>query len=39
MRGLELAGVKTLAQLVEEGLVVPPCYLPSPFADLHALTA
>ncbi len=34
-----LADVKTLAQLVEEGLVVPPRYLPSPFADLHALTA
>src|SRR5579884_637620 len=34
-----LADVKTLAQLVEEGLVVPPRYLPPPFADLHALTA
>ncbi|HJT78678.1 MAG TPA: flavohemoglobin expression-modulating QEGLA motif protein [Gemmataceae bacterium] len=34
-----LADVKTLAQLVEEGLVVPPRYLPPQFADLHALSA
>jgi uncharacterized protein (TIGR02421 family) len=34
-----LADVKTLAQLVEEGLVTPPCYLPPPFADPHGLTA
>lgn len=34
-----LADIKTLAQLVEEGLVAPPRYLPPPFADLHALTA
>jgi uncharacterized protein (TIGR02421 family) len=34
-----LADIKTLAQLVEEGLVVPPRYLPPPFADLHALCA
>jgi uncharacterized protein (TIGR02421 family) len=34
-----LADLKTLAQLVEEGLVVPPRYLPPPFADLHGLTA
>jgi uncharacterized protein (TIGR02421 family) len=34
-----LADVKTLAQLVEEGLVEPPRYLPPPFADLHGLSA
>jgi uncharacterized protein (TIGR02421 family) len=34
-----LADVKTLAQLVDEGLVVPPRFLPPQFADLHALTA
>jgi uncharacterized protein (TIGR02421 family) len=34
-----LGDVKTLAQLVEEGLVVPPRYLPPPFADLHSLCA
>jgi uncharacterized protein (TIGR02421 family) len=34
-----LADVKTLAQLVEEGLVTPPRYLPPPFADLNGLTA
>ena len=30
---------RTLGQLVEEGLVVPPRYLPAPFADLNALSA
>jgi hypothetical protein len=34
-----LGDAKTLAQLVDEGLVVPPRYLPPPFADLHALCA
>jgi uncharacterized protein (TIGR02421 family) len=34
-----LADVKTLAQLVEEGLVEPPRFLPPPFADLQALCA
>jgi len=34
-----LADIKTLAQLVDEGLVVPPRYLPPQFADLHALCA
>lgn len=34
-----LADIKTLAHLVEEGLVEPPRYLPPPFADLHALSA
>jgi uncharacterized protein (TIGR02421 family) len=34
-----LGDIKTLAQLVEEGLVVPPRFLPPPFADLHALCA
>jgi uncharacterized protein (TIGR02421 family) len=34
-----LGEVKQLAQLVEEGLVAPPRYLPPPFADLHALCA
>jgi uncharacterized protein (TIGR02421 family) len=34
-----LCDVKTLAQLVDEGLVVPPRYLPPQFADLHALSA
>jgi uncharacterized protein (TIGR02421 family) len=34
-----LGDIKTLAQLVEEGLVVPPRYLPPPFADLHSLCA
>lgn len=34
-----LADIKMLAQLVDEGLVVPPRYLPPQFADLHALTA
>ncbi len=34
-----LANVKTLAQLVEEGLVDPPRFLPPPFADLQALCA
>jgi uncharacterized protein (TIGR02421 family) len=34
-----LADIKTLAQLVDEGLVVTPRYLPPQFADLHALCA
>jgi len=34
-----LADVKTLAHLVEEGLVDPPRYVPPQFGDLHALTA
>lgn len=34
-----LADVKLLDQLVEEGLVEPPRFLPPQFADLHALTA
>jgi hypothetical protein len=34
-----LGDMKTLAQLVDEGLVAPPRYLPPPFADLHALSA
>jgi uncharacterized protein (TIGR02421 family) len=34
-----LADVKTLGQLVDEGLVVPPRYVPPQFADLHALSA
>jgi uncharacterized protein (TIGR02421 family) len=34
-----LGDIKTLAQLVEEGLVEPPRFLPPPFADLQALCA
>jgi uncharacterized protein (TIGR02421 family) len=34
-----LADVKVIAQLVEEGLVTPPHHVPPPFADLHALSA
>jgi uncharacterized protein (TIGR02421 family) len=34
-----LADMRTLAQLADEGLVVPPRHLPPPFADLHALSA
>jgi uncharacterized protein (TIGR02421 family) len=34
-----LGDIKTIAQLVEEGLVVPPRFLPPPFADLQALCA
>jgi hypothetical protein len=34
-----LADVKVIAQLVEEGLVTPPRFVPPPFADLHALSA
>ena len=34
-----LADVKSLAQLVDEGLVVPPRFIPPQFADLNALTA
>jgi uncharacterized protein (TIGR02421 family) len=35
----QLEDMKTIAQLVDEGLVVPPRYLPPPFADLNALAA
>jgi uncharacterized protein (TIGR02421 family) len=34
-----LADIKTLAQLVDEGLVEPPRYVPPQFSDLHALSA
>jgi uncharacterized protein (TIGR02421 family) len=34
-----LADMRTLAQLVEEGIVLPPRYLPPQFADLNALSA
>ncbi|MDX1513082.1 MAG: flavohemoglobin expression-modulating QEGLA motif protein [Gammaproteobacteria bacterium] len=34
-----LEDIKTLAQLVEEGLVAKPRYLPPQFKDLNALTA
>lgn len=34
-----LEDMRTLNQLVDEGLVVPPRYLPEPFADLNALSA
>jgi len=34
-----LADIKLLDQLVEEGLVEPPRFFPPPFADLQALTA
>jgi uncharacterized protein (TIGR02421 family) len=34
-----LADVKTLARLVEEGMVVPPRYVPPQLVDLHALSA
>ena len=31
--------MRTLARLVDEGLVVPPKFLPPQFADLSALSA
>lgn len=34
-----LEDIRTLAQLVEEGLVEPPRFLPPQFADLNALSA
>jgi uncharacterized protein (TIGR02421 family) len=34
-----LADIKTIAQLVEEGLVAPPRFVPPQFADLQALSA
>jgi uncharacterized protein (TIGR02421 family) len=34
-----LCDIKTLSQLVDEGLVVPPRFVPPQFADLHALCA
>jgi uncharacterized protein (TIGR02421 family) len=36
---VNLADIKALAQMVEEGLVAPPRFLPPQFADLHALSA
>lgn len=34
-----LEDMRTLAQLVDEGIVVPPRYVPPQFADLNALSA
>ena len=34
-----LADLRTLAELADEGLLAPPRYVPPPFADLHALSA
>ncbi len=34
-----LADIKMISQLVEEGLVVPPRFVPPQFTDLHALSA
>ena len=34
-----LADLRTLAELADEGLAAPPRYVPPPFADLHALSA
>ena len=34
-----LADIKTLSQLVDEGLVDPPRFVPPQFSDLHALSA
>jgi uncharacterized protein (TIGR02421 family) len=34
-----LCDIKTLGQLVDEGLVAPPRFLPPQFGDLHALCA
>jgi uncharacterized protein (TIGR02421 family) len=34
-----LGDIKTLAQMVDEGLVMPPRFVPPQFADLHALCA
>jgi uncharacterized protein (TIGR02421 family) len=34
-----LGDIKILGQLVDEGLVTPPRFLPPQFADLHALSA
>lgn len=34
-----LADLKTLAHLIDEGIVVPPTMLPPQIADLHGLTA
>ena len=34
-----LGDIKTLAQMVDEGLVAPPRFVPPQFADLHALCA
>lgn len=36
---VNLEDMRTLAQLVDEGLVAPPGYLPPQFADLNALSA
>ncbi len=34
-----LADLKTLSQLIEDGMVLPPIVLPPQFSDLHGLTA
>jgi uncharacterized protein (TIGR02421 family) len=34
-----LEDIRTLAQLVDEGIVIPPRYVPPQFADLNALSA
>src|SRR5205807_7004369 len=34
-----LADVKLLAQMIEEGLISPPRFVPPQFSDLHALSA
>ncbi len=34
-----LCDIKTIGQLVDEGLVTPPRFVPPAFADLHALSA
>ena len=34
-----LDDMRSLAQLVEEGIVLPPRFLPPPFSDLNAMTA
>jgi len=36
---VNLEDLRTLSQLVEEGIVVPPKFLPRMVSDLHALTA
>jgi uncharacterized protein (TIGR02421 family) len=36
---LALCDIKTIAQLVDEGLVTPPRFVPPAFADLNALSA
>jgi hypothetical protein len=34
-----LCDIKTISQLVDEGLVTPPRFVPPHFADLNALSA